>query len=136
MKDDDRRTLAAKILTDVPESGREGFNVAIQVTMRSVDKTFPDSTPEVKGKICECVARIVSSLAMVPMSHAANTMESMFSAYIVSSAAFDGLIDLGDTSEHIQEIVDDAMKQMDEDHTHEDLPAEDEQPYAYTGQYL
>jgi hypothetical protein len=115
-----KRTVAAQIISEIPEHRKEVFDTAVHMTMESVRRTFPEITDNtVLGKFCECVARIVSGFAMVPVSEINNVMDSMFSAYIVASAAFEGLIDIADPPEKMKKIIDDAM---------EKLKAEDEKP--------
>jgi hypothetical protein len=135
-----KRLFVAKVMAEIPDERRESFDVAVHMTLDSVKKTFPEiENKDVLGRICECIARIVSGFQLIPLGQVTDAMESMFNAYIVASASLEGLVDLGEPSAKYKEFIEAMEKAMAEEHAaHEhdhDIP-EDNKPHPYTGQYL
>jgi hypothetical protein len=135
---DKKRLFVAKVMAEIPEGRREGFDIAVHMTLDSVAKTFPEiEDKELLGRICECIARIVNGFALLPLGQVGDSMDSMFNTYITASASLEGLIDLGEPPEKYREFIsamEKAMAEEDAEHEH-DMP-EDDKPHPYTGQYL
>ena len=135
-----KRLFVSKVMAEIPDERREGFDIAVHITIESVSKTFPEIEDKaILGRICECIARIVSGFSMLPLGQVGESMDSMFNAYITASASLEGLIDLGEPTGKYKEFIEAMEKAMAEEqaeHEHDHEIPEDDKPHPYTGQYL
>lgn len=131
MKPEKKREIAAEIITDVSDKNKDAFETAVHMTIRSAKETFPDLDDATLGKFCECIARIVTGFQYIPVGQLNNAMDSMFSSYMVASASFEGLIDLGAPTEAMQKIIDQAMTEEQQQQ-----PEDTSNNLKNTGMYL